>query len=1027
MEKNVYVRLVVLTLFTFMILTSASQGFFRQDIRINNSNFKELSFFPLGDDPFFKWEDDFDTTQWIDPDPSLSYNYELANIGGDTVALMKNTYDLWSDPDWTRMKQITITSNSPLSDYAVLINVEYDGDMQDDYDDLRFKHEENPSVWCNYWIESSNSNEAIIWVKIDYIPIGNSILCMFYGNPGASGMSDFYDVFTEWEEKWSNDERLTDHDNDEGAWDPDVCFGNNEFLVIWEEGQYLMYPWTLGYKQEIRASIFDNDGSPLVEDERVYKPSSTYYRNEDPSAAYGGDGRFFVAWEHFANTFNPSITTMDIYGRTVKRNGAGLSLGSVKSICVADNCQADPNVEFDSVNDYYLIVWEDARSSTYDYNIYGRLYDSNGNPVGSEVSICDDGNCQTEPWVAFDSVNEQYFIVWEEGLTPEDGPFRIKGGLYDAETLNELWSDTIAQPSDWPNYDVDYNFPCVEFCEDTEMFLITWNDCDISDGDWLGNIHGKIIDTSGDTVVDTFTIKTGNYIRTEIVPYLTTHFFVSYDSEVKIWGKLVSSDGIVLSDDIRLSASNSAEADWASMDVGAGKIFVSWEDTRIVRVFPWDDNPDVYGNIWTLNIPSGSDVSYSFGVEKNLILDAQVTSKSLPEDKVIEWTEFNVLYDISQGGSITFYILDSSATNVLLYDINDGEDISSIDPEEHPLIRLQAQFERDNPSYTPLLDYWSVTFVGIDENPPVTTIDEIVGTLGENGWYTSNVKVYLDATDGQYGTGVNHTYYKVNNGDVHEYDYNTGINLPADDPYALCAKDNVYYWSVDKAGNEEDINGPVLIKIDKGPPHCIILDPPDRGKVPMQGGFWVKAEAYDNCSDIWYVRFDVGPPYENPDLVYEDNPPGSGKYNWYCDRSAPKPEWRHLIAVAVDYAGHEYEYNIYIQFPRSQNSLITRFLSKLSIFNFIKYNTPIDVENFRFGISANQKLEVFISGETDSARFTATRLTCRKDTIIWDKDSSDGLSASFNLPTGLYRITATTYKENEEITTDKGTVFFLRL
>jgi len=80
MEKNVYVRLVVLTLFTFMILTSASQGFFRQDIKINNSNFKELSFFPLGDDPFFKWEDDFDTTQWIDPNPSLSYNYELTNM-----------------------------------------------------------------------------------------------------------------------------------------------------------------------------------------------------------------------------------------------------------------------------------------------------------------------------------------------------------------------------------------------------------------------------------------------------------------------------------------------------------------------------------------------------------------------------------------------------------------------------------------------------------------------------------------------------------------------------------------------------------------------------------------------------------------------------------------------------------------------------------------------------------------------------------------------------------------------------------
>jgi len=1027
MEKNVFVRLVATFIFTFMIFTSASQGFVNQDITINTTMFKRLDFGSLGDDPFFTWEDDFDTTQWIDPDPLLSYNYELGTIEGDTVVLMKNTYDMWTNPDWTRMKEITLTSSTPLSEYAVLINIEYDSDMQEDYDDLRFKHEENPSVWCNYWIESSDSNEALIWVKVDYIPNGDSILAMFYGNSAASGMSDFYDVFSDWEEKWPNDERITEHLPKEGAWDPDVCYGDEEFLVLWEEGQYFIPPLTAGFKQEIRASIYDPNGDTLVEDERIYQPTSTYYRNEDPSAAYGGDGKFFVAWEHFANTNNPSITTMDIYGRTVKRNGAGFSLGTVKNICIASDCQADPNIEFDSVNENYLVVWEDARSSTSDYNIYGRLYDTDGSPVGSEVAICDESNCQTEPWIAFDSINEQFMIVWEEGLTPEDGPFRIMGGLYDSETLNELWSDTIAEPSGWPNYDVDYNFPCVEFCEETELFIVTWNDCDISDEDWLGNIHGIIIDTAGDTIVDEFTIKTGNYIRTDIVPYLTTHFFVSYDSDGKVWGKLVSSDGSILSDDIRLSASNSAEADWASMDVGAGKIFVSWEDNRVEYTPPWNDNPDSYGNIWTLNIPSSSDVTYSIGVEKDLLLDAQVTSKKLPDDPVIEWTQFNVIYDVTEGGSITFNILDASGTVVLISDINDGEDLSSIDPEEHSQIRLQAQFDRDDPSYTPLLDYWSVTFVGIDEDPPVTTIDEIVGTHGENGWYTSNVKIYLDATDGQYGTGVEYTYYKIDNLDVQIYDDNVGINLPAEDPYALCGDNNVYYWSVDKAGNEEDMNGPLNIKIDKGPPHCMIWDPPDRAQVPMEGGFWVQTNAEDNCSEIWYVRFDVGPPYENPILVFEDDPPGSGNYKWYCDRSTSKPEWRHLIAVAVDYAGHEYEYNIYIQFPRSRVSVLERFLSTFPILRSIRYDKPIDVENFKFGIVADQNLDVFTTSAGDKAKFVATRLTNRKETVIFDNDPSDGLTASFNLHTGFYKITTKTYKENEEITSSQGKIFYLNL
>jgi len=1027
MEKNVFVRLVAITIFTFIVLSSTSQGFLNQELNARKTSFKKLSSIPLGDDPFFTWEDDFDSTQWIDPNPSLSYNYELGTIEGETYVLMKNTYEIWTDPDWTKMKKITLTSTSPLSDYAVLINVEYDSDMQDDYDDLRFKHEENPSVLCNYWIESSSSTEALIWVKIDYIPTGDSTLYMFYGNPSAMGMSDFYDVFTEWEEKWPNDERITEHLPKEGSWDPDVCYGDEEFLIAWEEGQYLLPPFTAGFKQEIRGSIYDPDGDILVDDELIYKPGTTYYRNENPSIAYGGNDKYFVVWEHYANTANPGITTMDIYGRTVTRNGGSFSLGTVRNICVEDNCQADPNVQFDSENDQYLVVWEDARSSTNDYNIYGRLYDTDGNTVGSEVTICDDSNCQTEPWIAFDPINEQYMVVWEEGLTPEDGPFRIMGGLYDAETLNELWSDTIAEPSSWPNYDIDYNFPCVEFCEEDEVFIVTWNDGDISDDDWLGNIHGTIIDTSGDTIVDPFTIKTGNYIRTDIVPYLTTHFFVSYDSGSKIWGKLVSSDGTVLSDDIRLSASDSAKADWGNMAVGAGKIFVTWEDTRVVYSFPWDDNPDAYCNLWTLNIPSSSDVSFTIGVEIDLILDAQITSKAVPDDSVIEWTEFNVLYDVSEGGNLIFNILDSTGTTIIMSDINDGEDLSSIDPEEHPKLRLQAQFNRNNPSYTPLLDYWSVTYVGVDEDPPETTIDEIVGTLGENGWYKSNVKIYLDATDGQYGTGVNHTYYKVDNSDVQEYDDNTGINLPYGDPYALCGENNVYYWSVDKAGNVEEQNGPQYIKIDKGPPQCIIWDPPDRATVPMQGGFWVQADAFDNCSDIWYVRFDVGPPYENPTLVYEDDPPGSGNYKWYCDRSTPKPEWRHLIAVAVDYAGHEYEYNIYIQFPRTQSSILFRFLQRLPILRSIKFDTPIDVEDFKFGIVANQALEIKTSSEPDAARFAISRLINRKDTVIWDKDPTDGLSARFSVPTGIYKITTTTYRENEELSVSQGKIFFINI
>ena len=78
---------------------------------------------------------------------------------------MKNTYPIWTDPSWTRMKPIQITNNAggPITNCVIQINVSYDSDMQPDYDDLRFKHE-STTTWLDYWIESQSSTQAIVWV-----------------------------------------------------------------------------------------------------------------------------------------------------------------------------------------------------------------------------------------------------------------------------------------------------------------------------------------------------------------------------------------------------------------------------------------------------------------------------------------------------------------------------------------------------------------------------------------------------------------------------------------------------------------------------------------------------------------------------------------------------------------------------------------------------------------------------------------------------------------------------------------------
>jgi len=1002
-NKERFCKILAISLFSILIVMSTSQAF----VKIKNDNLKKLEFykglpsFPLSNDPFFTWEDNFDTIEWIDN--GLSHDFEVV----DGVAQMKNTYEVWTDTDWTKLKPIMITNNigSTLTDYAFNLSIDYDSDMQEDYDDIRFKHEDYPATWLDYYIETKDTTSAKVWVNIPEVPTGVSLLYLFYGNPYASDESDFYSVFSDWEEEWENDVRISYHPIQEGAWDPDVQHGvdsndDDIFIIAWEEGTGYHFPTTV-FRQEIRGSIYDTEGNCDEFDFTIFTEDKYYYRNENPSVAFGGN-KFFVAFENYINPVNNNYVKRNLKGALVETDG---DVEKIFNICIGSDIAADPNVAFDTENDKFCVVWEDAREGYNNYNIYGKLYDINGNQIGSEKDICVGGNSQHEPWIAFDPFNEQYLIVWEEGLTPDEGPFSIHAGFFNKD-LNQIGNTIVIATG---NDNIDYNFPCVCFSEETERFLITYNDGDFSDNDYHGSIWGIILDTSGDVVVDTFSIKYGNFIRTDIVSYLSSSFFVSYDDESSIWGKLVSSEGEVFSDDVQMSASSSAVADWANMDVCDEKIFVSWEDTRIYYSPPWNEAPDVFANIWNLNIPSSSQVSSEFGTEKKLILSAQVTSKAVEPENLVAWVEFGADFE----GSINYDILDSNG-NVLIEDASNGEDLTSIDPETYHALRLQAHFSRDNPSYSPILDGWSLTYVGIDEVPPETTIGEITGDQGLEDWYVSNVKIVLNATDGLYGSGVNHTYFKIGNESIQEYDPQIGIRLPqhaTGDPNTPHGKWDVWYWSVDKANNEEPLKGPINIRIDKVMPHCEIWDPPDKANVPLKGNFLVKAHAVDNGSGIHYVAFDVGPPYSNPVKVYNDDPPGSGNYKWLCDRHFDKKQWRHISAEVYDYAGHMYEHIIYVYFsaPTEYKSgyvyLFGNTYGPFTVLSILGLALTIDQTNIPIVLQD-------ISPDATHVDVIAKRCILGKEFKFSDKNLSDGCYCEVDVPVGLYSLNAKIYENN---------------
>lgn len=77
-----------------------------------------------------------------------------------------------------------------------------------------------------------------------------------------------------------------------------------------------------------------------------------------------------------------------------------------------------------------------------------------------------------------------------------------------------------------------------------------------------------------------------------------------------------------------------------------------------------------------------------------------------------------------------------------------------------------------------------------DTIAPTTTI-----SVAENESFNNSVTIILDATDNTDGSGVNETLYTINGGDNVTYAGPFDVNITG--------QDNVTYWSVDNAGNQE--------------------------------------------------------------------------------------------------------------------------------------------------------------------------------------------------------------------------------
>ncbi|MCX6844043.1 MAG: T9SS type A sorting domain-containing protein [candidate division WOR-3 bacterium] len=187
-----------------------------------------------------------------------------------------------------------------------------------------------------------------------------------------------------------------------GAW----IAPNGVALLAWDDRRF-------GLTGDIFAQFLNADGTPLDTNFRVNDDGINVANQYEPEVSGDSSGRFVVAWMdgrgHNSSDWNVFCQRL---------NSQGQRLGANIQVTTNDSIQQTPDVSC-GVSGEFVVTWDDGRNGNQD--VYGQRYDANGNPLGQNFKVNDDGGSadQYGSGVAVNSYGE-FLVVWTDRRGGED-------------------------------------------------------------------------------------------------------------------------------------------------------------------------------------------------------------------------------------------------------------------------------------------------------------------------------------------------------------------------------------------------------------------------------------------------------------------------------------------------------------------------------------------------------------------------------------------------------------------------------
>jgi len=221
---------------------------------------------------------------------------------------------------------------------------------------------------------------------------------------------------------------------------------------------------------------------------------------------------------------------------------AGSLLGPELTISIKDRDQGAPRVAYNSLDDEYLVVWEEAMVSGI-REIFGRRIGGDGTVYADFAIAAGDGVDRIEPDVAYDPVKNRYLVVYGKDMGVGGVVWNIWGRIIPALGPDPLLTE------DYLGLSLDSQLePAVTYGRGpvvAEKFLVVWIE-DPSPTPVIDQVYAAFVEGATGIADNQFAVTTGatNCDEPEIAYNRSrSEFLVTFMKDGDLKGKILNAGG----------------------------------------------------------------------------------------------------------------------------------------------------------------------------------------------------------------------------------------------------------------------------------------------------------------------------------------------------------------------------------------------------------------------------------------------------------------------------------------------------